>query len=606
MRLTSLLLAAAFALTGAAVSAEDLGPAIERILQRNGVPGAGIAVVTRDGSWAAGFGKADLATGAPVTADTLFRVGSISKSFVAACLLELQEEGRVNLDTPLQVLLPEIGFSNPWQATDPLRLVHVLEHTAGFDDMRFNEMYDLQGRSPPPLEALAVNPRSRFVRWRPGTRPSYSNVGYTVAAAVIERLEKSPFEQVIATRLLRPLGMDQSDFRLTPAVKERLAQGYAANGKPIPYLAILHRAAGSLHASPAELARFVRMLLRRGELDGRRVLRPDSVERMEVPRSTLAARSGLRVGYGLGNYAETDAPFTVHGHDGAIDGFLSSCGYIPELGAGYVVLLNSSGSARALDELKRLLLRHLTRGVARPAPPPFELPDDELRHFAGVYRLANPRQELLRFLTVPLGIVRVQAKDGRLWAKSLLGPRVELIPEGPNRFRIAGQSEASLIFVEDAGGRRVLAGPLLYAAEVGTWQGYVPAVLLLAVWYVLRSLDILMLFWVPLRWLGAFRGLELLRMPMLAALCLFEALSLLLGAPLSQLGTMNARTVAVCALTWLFAALATLGLVRSMRARRLWVSRAVLLYARGTTLALCGLALYLAWWRVLGLRTWAW
>src|SRR5262245_49826278 len=174
MRSTTLLLLGVLSCAHAPALAQDPSEDIERILEKYHVPGAAVALVDRTSIWARGYGKADLASDTPMTAETLCRVASISKSFVAACLLQLRQECRVQRETPLSRLLPEVEIANPWASTDPVRLVHLLEHTAGFDDMRFNEMYAPQDRDPPLLEALAVNPRSRLVRWRPGTRPSYS------------------------------------------------------------------------------------------------------------------------------------------------------------------------------------------------------------------------------------------------------------------------------------------------------------------------------------------------------------------------------------------------------------------------------------------------
>ena len=121
---------------------DEFKTAAARVLSETGVPGAGIALVQQSGvEWAGGIGYADRDARTPVTADTHFRVGSISKSFVAMGLVQLYEDGRIDLESTVEEVDPEIAIDNPWQSTDPVRIIHVLQHTAGFDDMHFKDRY---------------------------------------------------------------------------------------------------------------------------------------------------------------------------------------------------------------------------------------------------------------------------------------------------------------------------------------------------------------------------------------------------------------------------------------------------------------------------------
>jgi len=116
-------------------SIPELQAAIEAILKDTRTPGAAIAIVSRNqAEWVAGIGKADVAANQPVTTNTLFRLGSISKSFAAVAALQLQEAGRLKLSDTVKQWVPDVAFVNPWEATHPLRLVHLLEQTTGFDD----------------------------------------------------------------------------------------------------------------------------------------------------------------------------------------------------------------------------------------------------------------------------------------------------------------------------------------------------------------------------------------------------------------------------------------------------------------------------------------
>ena len=121
-------------------SIPELQKAIESILQETKTPGAAIAIITSNQvEWLAGIGKADVAANLPVTPDTLFRLGSVSKGFVALAALQLQEAGKLKLTDTVRQWVPDVVFVNPWEVTDPVRLVHLMEHTSGFDGMHLRE-----------------------------------------------------------------------------------------------------------------------------------------------------------------------------------------------------------------------------------------------------------------------------------------------------------------------------------------------------------------------------------------------------------------------------------------------------------------------------------
>ena len=160
---------------------------IEAVLDDTNTPGLiGTMVVADEVIWIGAFGVADRETGRAVTQTTRFRVGSITKSFTSLAALILAERGELSLDQPLHEFIPEAGLENRWRVTDPIRLYHVLEHTAGFDDIHFRE-YPYSNPEVTLLEGVQYNTTSRIARWRPGTRMSYSNMGPAVAALAIEK-----------------------------------------------------------------------------------------------------------------------------------------------------------------------------------------------------------------------------------------------------------------------------------------------------------------------------------------------------------------------------------------------------------------------------------
>src|SRR6266853_1373912 len=219
-------------------SVEELKKAMKDVLEKEHIPGAGVALVANgEVLWCGGIGQADIAANRAVSCDTEFRVGSISKTFVALALLKLQEEGKINLYARLRDVAPEIPFKNRWEATHPVRIVNLLQHTAGFDDMEPSEVYNLRDRYDfPLLEVFKHFEEPQTVRWPPGTRMSFSNPGNAVAGYLIEKVTGKPYDQYVRETFLRPMGMERADYPFTEAIRALLATAYEGNPpKPSKY-----------------------------------------------------------------------------------------------------------------------------------------------------------------------------------------------------------------------------------------------------------------------------------------------------------------------------------------------------------------------------------
>jgi hypothetical protein len=278
-------------------SIDELKAAMAKILTRTHVPGVGIALVTKDGvNWTGGVGKPTSPAGERSTATRCSASDRSPRASSPCRCLRCRKRAGSRWTQNSPDLAPEVPIVNPWEQTDPVRIANLLEHSAGFDDFPLAEFYDFSGRDDVPLlKTLQMFPEPQHVRWRPGTFFSYSNPGYGVAGYLVEKISGQLYEDYIASNILRPLGMIHSDMRLTPEVKATLAQGYEFDPpRAVPYLPILLRSAGEMKSSPNEMARFVRMMLNRGSLEGTTVVSPDSLTRMETAETTLASRSGLR------------------------------------------------------------------------------------------------------------------------------------------------------------------------------------------------------------------------------------------------------------------------------------------------------------------------
>src|SRR5215470_9076421 len=438
---------------------EELQKAMKDVVEKNHVTGAGVALVSNGQPlWCGGIGKADLAGNRDVACDTEFRVGSISRTFVALALLKLEEGGRINLYARLQDVAPEIPMTNSWGNRNPVRIVNLLEHSAGFDDMELAEVYNRHDRADYPLlEVFKRFQKPQNVRWPPGTRFAYSNPGYGIAGYVIEKVSGQPFDAFIQQNLLVPLGIIAGDFRLTDANRAKLAQGYDGNPPhAIPYKEIYLRPAGDMKASPEELAKLVQFFLRRGRAGDVQLVKPESIVRMEYPETVSSAKNGLRLGYGLANYTESDGGVITHGHDGGIDGFISTYRYMPEQNWGYVVLLNSTVSYKALGDINHLAIEFLSKDFPKPQQTVISLTARDLKKFTGYYVPRAPRDELLAFMEELPGGMWVRVTDGKLHCSGLFGKGdTTLLPVGKNLFRLEKEPEATAVFSTDATGRMI-------------------------------------------------------------------------------------------------------------------------------------------------------
>jgi CubicO group peptidase (beta-lactamase class C family) len=594
---------------------KELQKAMKDVVDKDYVPGAGVALVSNGQLlWCGGFGKADIASGRDITCDTEFRVGSISKSFVALALLKLQEEGKINLEARLKDVAPEIPLTNRWASTNPVRIVNLLEHTAGFDDMEASEVYNFQD----PYDFPMVEVFKRFrepedVRWPPSTRMSYSNPGYGIAGYLIEKITGEPFDQYIRETILRPLGMMNADFPFTAANKALLATGY--EGKPpqsVGYPYIYLRPAGDLKASPGELAKLVQFFLQRGKVGDGQILQPDTIVRMESVETTLAARNGLRLGYGLANYSSVAGGVVTHGHDGGIDGFISTYRYMPEQNWGYVVLLNGTESYQALLELNRLAIDFLSKDFPKTQEPAISISAADLEKFAGYYEPSAPRSQLYSFMEDFSGGLRIRIIDGQLTRSGLFGKPVALVPVAKNLFRGEKDPEATCIFVPDNAGNMAFSGQGLDGFSYGVrssilWPYTRIALFVLCIALMATSL-LFAIVWILRKLFGAMKDvqhLDVRAIPLLATLCflaLFFCSTKLGGA---DTGKLTVWTAGIFVFSILFPLLSIYGLFVSIRVPKSEIHAGTRIHSLLVSLACCAVTIFIASWHLVGLRLWA-
>lgn len=598
---------------------EELQRAMKEVVGKNQVTGAGVALVS-DGQllWCGGIGKADLAANREVACDTEFRVGSISKTFVALALLKLEEGGRINLYARLQDVVPEIPMTNRWGNRNPVRIVNLLEHSAGFDDMELAEVYNRHDRADYPLlEVFKRFQEPENVRWPPGTRFAYSNPGYGIAGNVIEKVTGQPFDVYIQRNILAPLEITVGDFRLTDANRAALAQGYEGNPpRAVPYKNIYLRPAGDMKASPGELAKLVQFFLRRGKAGEVQLVKPEDVARMEYPETVSSAMHGLRLGYGLANYTESEGGVITHGHDGGIDGFISSYRYMPEQNWGYVVLLNTTVSGKALADLNHLAIDFLSKDFPKLQQPVISLNAKELKKFSGYYAPRAPRNQLIAFMEQLTGGTWIRVVDGKLECSAPFAKGHEpLLPVAKNLFRGEKEPEATAVFFPDASGRMIYVRSgddgEPYGERVFPIWFFTRLLLLTAAAVVMASALPYAIFWGLWLLLAKFiRRIKRMKHVRVRAVPLFAVLSVAVVGfafprAMSEIGVFGFWSFLVFVGSIAFMLLSLAGLALAVSVPRKEIHNWERVHSLLVSIACCVVLLFFSAWHLIGLRLWA-
>jgi len=255
-------------------------------LQRENIAGSVILVV-KDGKvlYQRGFGYADVEKRTPVSpSGILFRPGSISKLFTWTAVMQMVEEGKINLDENINTYL---DFKIPDKFAKPITMRHLMTHTAGFEE----SIKDLiiQENAPPSLRAYLVNHMPERV-YAPGTTPAYSNYGATLAGYIVQRVSGVAFDDYVEQHIFTPLGMTHSTFRqpLPAALKPMMSEGYALASDPAkPFEVISAEPAGSMSVTAEDIAHFMLAHLQEGQYQGTRILNPATMTLMHSAQFAL-------------------------------------------------------------------------------------------------------------------------------------------------------------------------------------------------------------------------------------------------------------------------------------------------------------------------------
>lgn len=388
-------------------------------LERDDIAGAVISIV-KDGKviFAKGYGYADLKAKKPVSpSDTLFRPGSISKLFTWTAVMQLVEEGKLDLDRDVNEYL---DFKIPAKFDKPITLRNIMTHTSGFSET-IKDMWASDPKKLLPLHTYLIDHMPARI-FPPGTTPAYSNYATTLAGYIVQRVSGEPFDQYIENHIFKPLDMQHCTFDqpLPPNLKGLMSKGYqkASDGAK-EYEVIQPWPAGSSAVSAMDMTHFMLAHLQNGEYNGARILKPETVQIMHS-RQALPAGNALNA-MCLGFYEESRNGHRIFGHGGDTLYFHSDLHLMPDANLGFFVSYNSAGKG-GFSNRSALWQYFLDRyfPYRNPTPPAISSAASDTKRAAGDYMVSRRLQGNFLFVSSMPGEAKVQANsDGTLSVASL-------------------------------------------------------------------------------------------------------------------------------------------------------------------------------------------
>jgi CubicO group peptidase (beta-lactamase class C family) len=445
-----------------------VGDLIRHEMRKNDIAGLSIALIDDQKIiWAAGFGDADRAAGRRATAETIYRVGSISKLFTAAAAMQLAEQGKLGLDRPLRDALPEFAILSRYGDAAAITPRNLMTHHSGLPRDFSKGMFT---KHPESFTELLRHVQASDAAFPPNQVFSYSNIGITLLGHAIQNVGNTAFADHVQHALLDPMGMNTARFEPGIAQSELMARPYR-KGTLVEEPALRDLPAGGLNASVLDLSRFLATVFAEGRSNGAQVLKPESIREMLRPQNTDVPLD-FNFHNGLGWMLSTLGTSTIQGagpvahHAGAMLHYRSQLYALPEQKLGVVVLANSGSAGHSVDRIatEALTLALETKtGIKQPkpekvAPAAEPWPVDKLQSFVGDY-------------TSQVGHIRIRL-DGATLRADALGRTFNLVPRSDGRlgleYKLLGLLRIDLGTLDTVGfSLRQVAGRNVLAASIG-------------------------------------------------------------------------------------------------------------------------------------------
>lgn len=436
---------------------------VEARMRAHHVAGVTVSIV-HDGEliFAAGYGHDDVDAGRKVEPErTLFRPGSISKTFTWTAVMQLVEQGRLDLNEDIRTYLPDLAIAEAF--AEPITLAHLMAHTAGFEDSAMGHLFVDRAEAVQPLLDYLQTHQPARVR-PPDVAAAYSNFGTALAGLIVANVSGMAWEDYADRYLFGPLGMTRSTFRepwgaqraeapMPEALRQDVSRGYVHTGADFRAGAFEYIGqigpAGALATTATDMARWMLAHLDGGALNGTRILAEDTAQRMHAQHwAPHPDMPGLAHGF----IESSIHGYRAIGHGGGTVHFLSDMQLLPDLGFGVFISTNTAGGGGELIDgfVHALVARLFPQGPGWPAVPTDPGPAAAAADYAGSYLSTRRPYTTVERLFMTSGATVTPADGGALVVLSPFGES-RLEPLGGDLFVSAERGER-FRFLRDAGG----------------------------------------------------------------------------------------------------------------------------------------------------------
>lgn len=358
-----------------------LSDKIRELMKSLNIPGMAIGVYEDGGEYTQGYGVTNINNPLPVDDDTLFQIGSITKTFVGTMTMILVEEGILELDTPIRTYLPEFKLVDE-DVCCKVTLRHLFTHTSGWVGDWFPSGLD-QGSDAVEQYVRSMIDNSQNTPL--GELLSYNNAGYNLAGRVLEAVTGKVFSDLLKDMLFEPLGMKDSYILPWEMMTKRFASGHQVteNGVEVADPWFIGRSsgpAGGIITSVRDMLKYIRFQLGDGTLNGKKILSKASLNALHTPQVVFAPGHGVALTFWVDDHRTA----RTLGHGGGTVGQISQLTLVPEHKFGMILVTNSATGRMFNPEITNLALK-LYLDLDTPQQNLIEIPEEALREYVGEY-----------------------------------------------------------------------------------------------------------------------------------------------------------------------------------------------------------------------------
>jgi len=404
-----------------------LTDSIERGMKRHKVTGMAIGLVDEGRLvYAQGFGYADKKNSRLVDTTTLFKLGSISKLFTGSAIMQLYEVGKIDLDAPIQEIIPELNISTHSLSNIPVSIRSIMSHTSGLISDVFQGMFN---RHPESFHKAIEYLNNVHAAYEPGTISTYSNIGTDLLGIVIERISGLSYADYIKINLFDSLAMTASTMDCNQVKQTQMSLAYMRNKENEEY-GLRSQPAGNLYSNVLDVGNFIAMAMNKGAP----IMSSDSFAEMTRDQTTQTLfKSGNKFGLNwIVSRPELAYLGPVIWHNGGTINFMSSLVVLPESGLGVVVLSNSAHSMPLVEKVTDDVLKAAATLKLGKAPPSKQVKSD--KNVPG--NCVTTRDVEGHYATLS-GAVRIKRKGKRLYVKLIGTPlHLKLLPANDGWFSL--------------------------------------------------------------------------------------------------------------------------------------------------------------------------